>query len=423
MEFEKGYSSKVDDCFSIHIAKESEEELKAIVNLNKEIHQNPILDTFIHQTFLEHPRKEEILCLYIKDDKKNKIVSSICLVPLEWQIEDIKLQVCEMEFVGTLEQYRNKGLIKILNKLYEDIMDQKGYILSVIKGIPYFYRNLRYEYASSLDDRISIPVSKIPNKKFKNLDIRKANFNDIPFIKLKYSEYHKNFYIFNTFDQECFKFKYLQERYDSEVRSTYIFEEGGIHTNYFSFGMSYDNQNYEIISPDLSKKEMIALLQFIKTEGNYNEKDTIILSINELSKLFSYIKYLGGKPVSTYGWQVKIPNLKKFFYLIKILIQNRLKYSEFNGLTKAIRISDYHRTIILNFNNGKIENIDIENESPNPKITDLMIPDAFLYKLVLGDKTIDEINYIIKDAIVNISSKSLIETIFPKKRSLFGSYL
>lgn len=423
MEFGKGYSAKVDDRFSIHIAEDYEEELKAIVNLNMEVHQDEVLETFIRQIFLGHPRKSETLWFYIRDDKENKLVSSICLAPLEWQIEDTTLPVCEMEFVGTLEKYRGKGFIKILNELYEKIIDQNGYILSVIKGIPYFYRTLGYEYVSSLDERITIPASKIPNKKYESINIRKANSNDIPFIESKYTQFHRNFYIFNRFDPECFKFKYLKEQFNSEVRSTNIFDKAGVPKNYFSFGMSYDNQNYEIISPDLSKREMITLLQFIKTMGNYNENDIITLSTSEHSPLYSYIKSLGGKTVSTYGWQVKIPNLEKFFYLIKKIIENRVKHSEFKGLTKTIRISNYHETIKLDFNNGKIENIEIKKDYLNPKITDLSIPGALLFKLLLGDRTIDEINYIIKDAIVNIPSKALIETMFPKKKSLFGSYL
>lgn len=423
MEFVKGYSAKVDERFSIHIAEDSEEEIEAIVNLNMEVHQKEILQTFLRQIFLKYPRKSEILWLYIKDNKENKVVSSFCLIPLEWQIEDIALPVCEMEYVGTLEKYRGKGFIKILNELYEKIMDQKGYILSAIVGIPYFYRTLGYEYVASLDDIITIPVSNIPNKQDERINIRKANSNDIPFIESKYNQFHENFYIFNIFDSECFKFKYLKDQFNSEVRSTYIFEDSGIPTNYFSFGMSYDNKNYEIYNPDLNKKEMIMLLQFIKNTGGYNENDNITLTISEHSSLYSYITSLGGTPVSTYGWQVKIPKLEKFFHMIKTIIENRIKHSKFKGLTKSIRISNYDATIELTFKNGTIEHIEIEKEYPNPKITDLMIPGALLFKLLLGDRTIDEINYIIKDAIVNISSKLLIETMFPKKKSLFGSYL
>jgi hypothetical protein len=216
---------------------------------------------------------------------------------------------------------------------------------------------------------------------------------------------------------------YLREYFNSEIRSTYIFDEDGAANNYFSFGMSYDDQNYEIVGPDLTKSEMITLLQFVKTMGNYSENDTMTLSISETSSLFSYIISLGGTPVSTYGWQIKIPNLKRFFYQIRKILENRVYHSKFRGLTKTIRISNYHETTILDFNQGKIGEIEIEKEYPNPKTTDLMVPGAFLFKLILGDRTIDELNYIIKDVRVNLLSKPIIETIFPKKICLFSSYI
>lgn len=88
IKFEKGFSAKIDDRFTIHIAGDSEEEISAIVNLNLEIHQDEILKTFLYQIFANHPRKYDMLWLYIKDNKENKLVSSMCLAPLEWQIED-----------------------------------------------------------------------------------------------------------------------------------------------------------------------------------------------------------------------------------------------------------------------------------------------------------------------------------------------
>jgi len=423
MRFEKGYRSEINDQFSIHIAEDTEEELKAIINLNMVVHQEEILEAFIRRISLKHPRKNEILWFYIKDNKKNKLVSSICLTPLDWQIEDIALPICEMEFVGTLEEYRGKRFIKTLNDLYENVMEQNGYILSVIRGIPYYYRNLGYEYTSSLDDRIMISVSKIPQIDYKQITIRKADLRDLSFIESKYKEFHQNFYIYNRFDLECFKFKYFNEEFDSETRSTYVFEEAGELKNYFSIGKSYDNQNYEIICPDLTKRQMNMLLRFIINLGNYSKEDIMILSISEASLLFSYIKSLGGLPFSSYGWQVKIPNLKRFFQIIKKLIEERLEKTEFKGLKRTVAISNYQETFKLIFNNGKIEAIEVKKEYPSAQNTDLRIPGALLFKLLLGDRTIKEINYIIKDALVSNSSKSLIETMFPKKLSFFASYI
>ncbi|MEJ2295965.1 MAG: GNAT family N-acetyltransferase [Candidatus Lokiarchaeota archaeon] len=312
MELKKGYSRKLDNRFSIHIAGNIEEELNAILKFNNQLHSGEEIVDYIKSFLSEYPRNNEIYWIYIKDNKTGTIVSSLCLSPMEWQFENIELPVCEMEFVGTLESYRERGFIKTLNSLYDEIMERNGYVLSGIRGIPSFYRGLGYVYISSLDERVSISAFKIPNK-VDTIKIRKAKSDDIHFIEVKYSEFHKKFSLFCKFNEECFTFKYLNDEFTTEVRSTYILEEGGVAKNYFSLGWTYDKKCYEIICPDLSNREVTALLEHVKKLGNYRDNDEIIISVNKHTSLFKYIRSLGGKPVSEYGWQVKIPNIKKYF--------------------------------------------------------------------------------------------------------------
>lgn len=422
MELKKGYSRKLDNRFSIHIADNTAEELNAILKFNNQLHNGEEIVEYIQSFLLKYPRKNEIYWLYIKDNKTGNIVSSLCLSPMEWQFENIELPVCEMEFVGTLEAYRERGFIKILNILYEEIMERNGYLMSVIRGIPSFYRSLGYVYISSLDERISISTFKIHNKD-DTLKIRKAKSDDISFIESKYSEFHKKFSLFSKFNGKCFAFKYLNDEFTSEVRSTYILEERGVAKNYFSLGWTYDNKYYEIICPDLSNREMTVLLEYVMKLGNYHDNDEIIISVNKNNSLFRYIRSLGGKLVSEYGWQVKIPNIKKYFSFTKKVIESKLKNTEFNELTQSIRISNYKETFKLEFNKGKVKQIERIVEHPDLELTDLRIHGAFLYKFLLGDKSIDEINFIMKDAIINLSSRKLIETIFPTSLSLLGSYI
>jgi len=66
MKFGKGYTAKVDDRFSIHIAEDTEEEIKDIIDLNMKVHQDEVLKSFIHQIFLEYPRKSETLCYILE---------------------------------------------------------------------------------------------------------------------------------------------------------------------------------------------------------------------------------------------------------------------------------------------------------------------------------------------------------------------
>jgi len=423
MDFLKGYSKELDNRFSIHIADNTEVDLNAILDFNKQVHLEENIETYIHSIMQKYPRRKDIYWIYIKDNEKDKIVSSLCLSPLEWQIESIDFPVCEMEFVGTLKEYQRKGFIRILNELYEALMLQYGYILSVIRGIPYFYRTLGYVYASSLDERITVEVSKIPKKKRKNISIRSVNSEDISLIKSKYSEFHNKFLIFNKFDIESFKFKYFNEEFNSEVRSTYIVNEKGFPANYFSIGKSFDNKFYEIICPELNIKQASSVLQFIKKIGNFQDNDTITLCVSKHTSLFRYIESIGGNLLSEYGWQVKIPNIEKFLSCIKEVIEARLERSKFRGLSKVIGITNYQQRIELVISEGKIEEIKKLIEDPQLGNVDLSIPGGFLYMLLLGDKSFDEINYFAKDAYVDPPSKQLIEIIFPKKPSLFESYI
>jgi len=131
---------------------------------------------------------------------------------------------------------------------------------------------------------------------------------------------------------------------------------------------------------------------------------------------------LGGIPLYRYGWQLKIPNLNLFFKSIKSIIEQRIKNSIYKDFSRNIIISNYQDNIELNFINGIITEITLIKGYPDPEKCDLRIPGSLLFKLLLSDKSMEEINYIIDDAIVKPSSKLLIDVMFPKKSSYPDTY-
>ena len=106
---------------------------------------------------------------------------------------------------------------------------------------------------------------------------------------------------------------------------------------------------------------------------------------------------------------------------MKEILEKRLANSEYKYLNKNVRISNYQETVNLIIKNGIIEQILLIKGYPELQNIDLRIPNGFLYKLLLGDRTIEEINYILKDAIVKDSSESLMEIMFPKNPSYLSS--
>jgi predicted N-acetyltransferase YhbS len=422
MKFEKGYSRNFNQQFSIHIAEnDKKEEFQEILELNASVHGDSVRD-YVKHIFLDHPRKEDVLFLYIKDSNSNKIVSSISLMPLEWRFGRVNIPVCEMGFVGTLESYRGKELIVELNKLYESIMAGKGYLISVIRGIPYYYRKLGYEFAIPLDHRMFLSPSKIPINDLEFLKIRKANLEDIDFTETKYNQYYDDFFISNVFDKDCYISKFFNDNYNDFKASTYIIERGGKSIVYFTFGKSWDNKGYDIKTSQINRECGIKILQFTKKISSVESPDQIDLAVREDTDLAEIISELGGTTYDTYGWQVKIPNLKIYCEKIKSILENRIHNSIFQEVTQNLRISNYKTTIILSFNNGRISSIEVEKGYPKETTCDLKLPGPILFKLLLGDRSFKELKYIMKDAIVKQESRELIDVLFPKENSYADTY-
>jgi predicted acetyltransferase len=418
----KGYKRKLNQQFSIHIAENNKkEEFQEILALNIEVHGESVRE-YIKHIFLNHPRKEDVLFLYIRDSNSNKIVSCISLMPLEWRIGSLNIPVCEMGFVGTLESYRGKELIVELNVLYESIMAEQGYLISVIRGIPFYYRKLGYEFAIPLDHRIFLSPSKIPLNNLEFLKIRKANLEDIDFIATKYNQYYGDFFISNIFDKDCFISKFFNNNYNEFKASTYIIETGGNSIGYFTFGKSYDDKGYDIKTSQINRESGIKILQFTKEIASIENPDQLDLAVREDTDLAEFISELGGTTYDTYGWQVKIPNLELFLEKIKSILENRIHNSIFQGVTQNLRISNYKTTIILSFNNGRISSIEMEKGYPMEPSCDLKITGPILFKLLLGDRSFKELKHIMKDAIVKHESRELIDVLFPKENSYPDTY-
>jgi predicted N-acetyltransferase YhbS len=422
MELVKGYRRNINQQFSIHITENNKkEELQQILELNVNVHGEPVRD-YINHVFSNHPRKGNVLFLYIKDSNSNKIVSSISLMPLEWRFGSITIPVCEMGFVGTLEKYRGKGLIVELNRLYEQIMAEKGYLISVLRGIPYYYRKLGYEFALPLDHRMFLSLSKIPQDDLESLKIRKADINDMDFIVSKYNQYYDDFFIANIFDKDCYISKFCNDNYNDFKTSTYLIETDGEPIAYFTFGKTYDNKGYDIKPSCINRECGIKILQFTKKILHIENPDQVDLAVREDTELTEIIHEFGGVTYDTYAWQVKIPNLKSYLEKIKLILENRIHTSNFQGLTQELKISDFKTTVFLSFNNGQISTIKMVKGYPKEVSCDLKLPGSTLFKLILGDRSFKEMKYIIKDALVKHESRELIDVLFPKENSFPDTY-
>lgn len=93
-----------------------------------------------------------------------KAVAGLLLIPQVWKIGGVEMKVAEMGCVGTDPLHRRKGVQWILNDEFDKYAIEQSYDLCVLAWIPYFYRQLGYQYAVELDYSTEIELAKIPEK-------------------------------------------------------------------------------------------------------------------------------------------------------------------------------------------------------------------------------------------------------------------
>ena len=72
------------------------------------------------------------------------------LIPQTWTYEGIPFGVGRSELVGTLPEFRKRGLVRMQYEEIHKWSAERGQMVQAITGIPYFYRKFGYEMALDL---------------------------------------------------------------------------------------------------------------------------------------------------------------------------------------------------------------------------------------------------------------------------------
>src|SRR4030042_6384380 len=126
----------------------------------------------------------------VEDVSKGQIISVMNLIPQTWTYGGIPFKVGRPELVGTLPEYRNRGLVRRQFDVIHLWSAQQGDLLQAITGIPYYYRLFGYEMAMNLGGgRAGYPIH-IPRRKQDEAElyhVRPATEADIQFISQLYA--------------------------------------------------------------------------------------------------------------------------------------------------------------------------------------------------------------------------------------------
>ncbi len=126
------------------------EDVPRVLQLLRAVHSEDIMRSTA-PWFDKHPRMTFDDIFIVEDTRTGEVVSHAIQLPGIWILEDLEISMIQMEVVGTREKYRHQGLMKAINEAYDERAEKIQPVFQAVAGIPYFYRELGYEYAVPME--------------------------------------------------------------------------------------------------------------------------------------------------------------------------------------------------------------------------------------------------------------------------------
>lgn len=421
------------------LRRSTPDDADELAEFNGKIHGDDEFDarlvaTWTHDLLARpHPTFSPNDFTIVEETATGRIVSSLNLIPQTWSYEGIEFGVGRPELVGTLPEFRNRGLVRIQFEEIHKWCIERGYPVQVITGIPYYYRLFGYEMALDLAGYrmgFEANVPKLADGKQEPYHIRHATEADLPIIAELYERAIQRSAIACVRTPEMFE-------YDLKGRSEYNLHD---YQMYVIEDLSGERIGYFQHAPRLSEKGVTAVWFELKPGVSWlavtptvvrhlwNKGQEYARRDGKVCTSFGFM--LGtqhpvyealGKNLpdihTPYAYYVRIPDLVGFLNHIKPALEKRIAGSIAAGHSREIKISFYRDGIRLVLENGKL--ITIESWKPAPKHEgDIAFPDRTFLQILFGYRSHEELHQSFADCWCdNQEVRALINILFPKKLS------
>jgi hypothetical protein len=384
-----------------------------------------------HPTF--HPEDFTL----VEDPGNGNIISTMNLISQTWSYDGIPFGVGRPELVGTLPDYRNRGLVRAQFDIIHQWSAERGEKVQAITGIPNYYRIYGYEMGLELQGGRAGYIPQIPKLKDKEAEpynIRTAVETDLPFIADLYDQAGERYRIYALRDEALWRFELTGadalniNRMALDLIETPEGEPVGFidHPTYV-WGSMMVALLYEV-KPGVSWMAVTpSVIRHLAAIG-----ETLLPSQGEKVPFQSFGFWLGtDHPVyhiiperlvrhrPPYAFYVRVANLPDFIQTIAPALEKRLLSSHMVGYTGELKITFYRSGMRTVFENGKLAMVEPYTPSPEWHSGNAAFPGLTFLQLLFGYRSLAELRYAFADCWASGDETSaLLNILFPKQASL-----
>jgi hypothetical protein len=426
------------------LCRTSAEDAEALAEFNSRIHSDDGFDkpdlrvaawtrdlvARPHPTF--HPDD----CTLVVEAASGKIISSMNLISQTWAYEGIPFGVGRPELVGTLPEYRNRGLMRAQFDEVHKWSALRGELVQGITGIPFYYRLFGYEMGLELSGGRTGYEAQLPKLKEDEgepFTIRAATEADIPFLMDTYAQSCRRRLVTCVRDESIWRYDLGgQSRENVERLEFRILERAGSKETVGYFTHPWYDWDTGLIANHYELKPGVSWLEVTPCVARYlwQTGDTISKRDGKPAVRTTYSFWFGSEHPSyevfrerlprlrdPYAWYIRVPDLTAFLRLIKPALERHIAESVLVSYTGEAKISFYHSGLRLVLKNGRLVTIEKWTPCHEDKGT-AAFPDLSFLQLVFGYRSYEELEQSYADcSYKDDETRLLLGTLFPKKAS------
>ena len=369
----------------------------------------------------------------VEETATGRIVSTLNLISQTWSYEGIQFGVGRPELVGTLPEFRKRGLVRLQFDEIHKWSAERGELVQVITGIPFYYRQFGYEMAIDLDGRRlghEANVPKLKDGEQEPYHVRVATEADAPAIAEIYNEIRKRYMVVCERTPELFRYDISRQDIDGAYMVTCMIEDrnGNIvgslkHVSHVANGSL--NMFYYELKPGISWLDVTpSIIRYLWNTGQeFAKRDGKIFTsfgfaLGEQHPAYDAVRHRLPDVRGSYAWYIRVPDLPGFLNHIKPVLEQRLAESIAAGISREIKISFYRAGLRLVIEQGKITTIEPWSPGSPSDEGNIAFPNLTFLQLVFGYRSYEELHYAFPDCWCdNEEVRVLLTVMFPKKTS------
>ena len=370
----------------------------------------------------------------VEETSSGRIVSTLNLISQTWTYEGIPFGVGRPELVGTLPEYRKRGLVRLQFEEIHRWSAARGELVQAITGIPFYYRQFGYEMALDLEGRrfgyeYNVPALKEGEQE--PVRIRPARDADLPFVTSLYQQAQKRYAVSCVRPIEIWRYEMTRPDPDSdEYFGIHIIEDLSgapigylLHQNHLGRG-SLNALGFELIPAASWFAVAPAVVRYLwETAKTYGGREGKVASgfgfkLGAQHPAYDVLTRRLPTVFDPYAWYLRVPDLPGFLRHIQPALEGRLAGSIGANFTGELKISFYRTGLRLALENGRFTAIEPWQPTIMTDEGDACFPGLTFLQALFGYRSCKELKDFIADCYWDHEETGvLLDCLFPKRLS------